>query len=749
MVDEYFEFGVLLEAGSEGLSVPRAISICRTIDERDDFHLREVRHIDNGNQSSDILVVECVHVGVPNKNKVGIKGREVLALRFFVDEKKQPEVRALRKGFPITPHQNHVFEGESASLCIYYEPWSSTERSWTPQKHLERIKWWLLETSKGTLHQGDQPVEQLYFQPEYEIVVPKDFGDITKQNDLVFNIKPMLMDGEKNFRVLKGTFSDKAEVLAWNCLTITLPPIIHGEIERTPSTLGVLAEQLSNRGIDFFDLLVDSIKQKIVPGGMQSSSEPSTLILLNIPMIRSEGTDAIERYDIIGYVTMSSFTDLAVSAGVMHCLEGTFYEDPHLGGVTEVYDWKSHPLSPVGILSSFSESSARKYSGLSDDGPTKGVIAGVGALGSELYQIWLRQGWGQWSLIDPDYLKPHNLARHIAVEDHIGIYKVDAVKSFENHIYPEKESAGVAIHGSANDTINKSVSIAIQESDLVVDVTTTLEVPRDLSCIDSAGRCCSVFITPSGNDSVLIIEDKSRNFRLDDLESQYYKSIISNAWGKNHLVGHNGHLWVGAGCRDISNIIPNDLVKLHAAILARQVRLKAEASEPSIQVWHSDPVTGSVKTDAVIPSKVIKLDIGDYQLIWTDDLRDKIHAFRHEKLPNETGGVLLGYFDQKSEKVFIVDVLPEPEDSHGDPTGFTRGFEGLIETISTVNQQTSGIVSYIGEWHSHPQGAGISPSAADVIQLAYLACQLNDDGYPAFMLIVGNNDENWTIGQTL
>jgi hypothetical protein len=33
-------------------------------------------------------------------------------------------------------------------------------------------------------------------------------------------------------------------------------------------------------------------------------------------------------------------------------------------------------------------------------------------------------GWGHWTFIDPDRLLPHNLPRHIGVDDHIGSLKL-------------------------------------------------------------------------------------------------------------------------------------------------------------------------------------------------------------------------------------------------------------------------------------------------------------------------------------
>jgi hypothetical protein len=48
------------------------------------------------------------------------------------------------------------------------------------------------------------------------------------------------------------------------------------------------------------------------------------------------------------------------------------------------------------------------------------------------------------------------------------------------------------------------------------------------------------------------------------------------------------------------------------------------------------------------------------------------------------------------------------------------------------------MVTYVGEWHSHPPFCAASPSTDDRTLLKTLADTLGDDGDPALMLIVGS-----------
>ena len=95
----------------------------------------------------------------------------------------------------------------------------------------------------------------------------------------------------------------------------------------------------------------------------------------------------------------------------------------------------------------------------------------------------------------------------------------------------------------------------------------------------------------------------------------------------------------------------------------------------------------------------------------------------------------------------MVDILSAPLDSAADPSGFIRGVQGLEEQIKRAQARTANIVSYIGEWHSHPLGISTKPSEHDIRLLSYLAEILNRDGLPGLMLIVGENQETWSIQQ--
>ena len=140
----------------------------------------------------------------------------------------------------------------------------------------------------------------------------------------------------------------------------------------------------------------------------------------------------------------------------------------------------------------------------------------------------------------------------------------------------------------------------------------------------------------------------------------------------------------------------------------------------------------------VLPERRISLD--DLAVFIDDGVEQKLRELRRQGFPNETGGVLLGYYDFNIKAVVIVTGLPAPPDSKASRDSFERGIAGLAEAVKDASVRTAGMVSYIGEWHSHPPGHSASPSGHDLMQLIQLALGMSDDGLPAVQLIVGEHD---------
>lgn len=743
MMDDGFHELANVEEVQDGaaLSIPRAQAVLDAARRHRDYQVvRVLRHRVDGGVRLEILVVDVECDGVPSRNTPGIQYRERLALCVPADSTQLVEVLALRRDFPVLLHQNQSAPGAPASLCLYFEPPLSVLRTWTPQKFLQRIQWWLEQSARGALHPADQPVEQLFFVTKYELVLPWDFEALRLRPEQRFVVRlgPKRRDAGVTYFVLPAPDGAKPDQNTVAPLDLAVPPILHGRVERDPTTLGELADLLTSRGVDVFARLHEVVLTRVGDHGVDvATDDPFTIILLHVPVLRTEGADP-ERVAHRAFLLTTGPLRLGESMGTLFHHDKKYFRATGLLRGVPVTAWRDQPVFPMEVLRFNDAMAARAQSGLSAPGPTA-VLIGAGALGSALLNLWGRSGWGTWTVIDKDHVKPHNLARHTAFAQHVGEPKSRVVAELHDAAMGGA-SRVTPVYADATHLEAPDVQRALRAATLVVDASTTLDYPRRVGSVDGVGRHVSVFVTPDGNAAVLLAEDEQRAVRLRSLEAQYYRALINEPWGEHHLDSNLGSFWSGAGCRDISVVLPYSRIVGHAAVLAEQVQSVAARAGAAIRIWSRDARSGAVAVHEVSVEAERRLQFDDLDLFIDHGIETKLRLLRAASLPSETGGVLLGYYDLNEGAVVVVDALAAPADSRSSPASFERGIQGLKDAVAEVARRTAGIVGYIGEWHSHPPGHSAQPSRDDWYQLVYLALGMADDGLPAVSLIVGETD---------
>lgn len=729
--------------GIDGLELPRARAIGAAVQRHPDFSLVQcLRAMVEGQTVVETLVVEVKCHGVPHSNPHGIAFRERLALRVSSDDKKMVEVLALRLDFPVLMHQNQVIPGSAPSLCLYYEPVRAVLRTWTPQNFLRRIQLWLEKTADGSLHPADQPVEQLFFTTPYELILPWDFQTLSNDPAMRFVIVagPKRPDRGQTYFLVSDQHTSRKD--STSPIEVTLPTIVHGRPETDPPTLGGLTDTLSQRGIDLQADMIRAIQSRVPDEGVPIENDDAfTVLLLHIPVSRQEG-GIVERIARRAYLLAHGTLKLGVSLGALYTHDKRYFKEQTSGllaSATPQTDWRSNQIDAVEVLFGIDPQKARLQSGVKDEGPA-GVLIGAGALGAAMLDLWTRSGWGTWSVVDKDHIKPHNLVRHPADGRHIGGSKAEVAAHRHGQIM---QGAGTmtAIHADACELDDVRLDPALRSAQLVVDISTTLEYPRLASTREEWGRHASGFATPNGQACVLLLEDKGRHTRLRTLEAQYYREAIHADWGHDHLNGNLGTYWSGASCRDISMVMPYSRITAHAATLAEHLMRLNKQDGAAICVWCHEPETGAVAAHAVPVQAERMISLEELSLFIDEGVVAKMVAMRQAKLPCETGGILLGYHDFNVNAVVVVDASAAPPDSQSSERHFKRGIQGVSDFAAEAGRRTAGIVGYIGEWHSHPPGCSANPSADDIRQLSYLAHGMAQEGLPALSLIVGTDGE--------
>ena len=377
------------------------------------------------------------------------------------------------------------------------------------------------------------------------------------------------------------------------------------------------------------------------------------------------------------------------------------------------------------------------------------MAVGVGALGSQVVQTLVRSGFGRWTLVDEDDLLPHNLSRHALAPFFVGHSKAVAMAVQLNQFYQDDSGtqpihADVQAPGDQRDQLEQ----ALAGAEIILDMAASVPVSRHLALDATSGaRRLALFLNPQGTDLVLLVEDAARTFPLDGLEMQYYRAAATEAALTGHLAPAAGRVRYARSCRDVSAILPVHLVGLHAAIGAHAIRQVRQSDDPGIQVWRADPNTLAVTTHRIPVSVVRRHRIGDWTLVVDDHLLTRLRQQRAVKLPNETGGVLLGTYDFLRRIIYVVETLPSPPDSRECPDLYIRGCEGLAGQLADMVSRTGGQLEYIGEWHSHPDGCSCAPSTKDIALFGWLAAHLGTTGQPALMAIVCQGGMSaWCVG---
>jgi len=695
------------------------------------------------------IVVEAADGTVAPRNETGILPRERLCLSFRPERNVPAEVLALRTDFPDVVHLNGVGVGEPASLCLY-ENWGFEERQWTPQKHLDRILWWLRRTADGTLHASDQALEQLFYATQFTVVLPAEFNErLASELGAIYCHE--VKGANKQIYFIASSNKPTEVAPAIQPLIVDVECVGNIPIRRPPGTLGELADQFTEMGLQLEEPLKEALKRQFRLTGSGNDGPSGVLLIVRIPRTRNS---EVERLDCRGFLIPEKLDEIGIKLGVLF--------RPVPGGAVSVAEefafggnalapetaWRSLTLGMTDLRHMPSRQFARALSGVSqEDAEFAGVLAGFGSLGSIMADIWAREAWGRWSFIDPDDFAPHNTIRHVASANAVGFPKVNLASVLTSQALNRDQANSTAIVARANDLTRPEVAKTLTDARLLVDASTTIEVPRDWSEQDTLPRSASVFFTHSGLSAVLLLEDQGRQTRLSSLEAQYYRAILSSPWGEKHLE-KSRQVRVGAGCRDHSLVLSLELVELHGAQLARRLRKAVASDQGAIQVWTLDDDTGAISAVSVDIQPTRSFAKGNWQVRWDEGVEQKLHSMREACLPTETGGVLVGVIDQKLQTITIVDASDAPPDSSADATSFVRG-EGGQDFVSRCEELTGGMVSYVGEWHSHPAGYTSDPSGTDIVLLATLASRLAADGIPALMAIASEQDVKVFIGHIL
>jgi len=214
---------------------------------------------------------------------------------------------------------------------------------------------------------------------------------------------------------------------------------------------------------------------------------------------------------------------------------------------------------------------------------------------------------------------------------------------------------------------------------------------------------------------------------------QYYSILTKNPAYVDHLKSEQRVVY-SINCRGKSMSYPQDHAAIFSGLCSNAIKKATEEPKSLIAVWKMNELSIDSEIYPAVTYKQISCNS------WTVKIADTVEANFYEqrkaKIPNETGGVLIGAYDFERKVCYIVDLIPSPDDSIESPNSYIRGSNGLQKRVCEIEEITAGNLVYIGEWHSHPNNA-TEQSSDDKALMRSIVDYNAAQSSPGCMVIVG------------
>lgn len=607
-----------------------------------------------------------------------------------------PDARFDRFDFPRgLPHINQTRKSSPVWPCLTAEPLRTWFQGRTIVDLARRVERWLSDAASGRLMLGDvQTFEPVFLPPEREFMIDGRV-QIRAPGYCVASAPQLVteLEARAGSPDVEGVF--RARYIPLHAVVNPLPPVVSfdrmlGQDESWDT---------ASERFDFFGAVrTGTHAVNVLPGLVVSIAETGTHI--GPPPDEIDGfadwcAEMGVAESLNGHVSQCfsawqgvRFVPVTFLIRRPRPLAGNPTGVPNIDCVTVVLDGDDHAIIPVLNLRPLHSEAIRRYAG-SKTGLPRSLLVGAGALGSKLATHLVRSGTTQLDVVDPDLLLEHNLARHDLRRVHVGLPKAEAVIDELSRM--SRDFEGNAYVSSVEDGL-RSAEIAPADYNVIIDSSASPGMHFVLSYFDDLPRIFSAFTIPGGSLGIACLEGPDRNPRIEELEGSVYSLASSRddiaKWLKERFLDYVG---VG-GCRDITAVIADDSVSLHAARFSQLLRGSA-LQEDAGAIWIHDS-DGSLTRLPVGPSQILEVDGWSVRVgAWA---RETIFRMLDEHAPDEVAGYLHGFRDTYRKQLIVIHASVEPLLVQS-PT------EVEIDT-SQYSNPAENTLEYLGTWHTHPEG---------------------------------------------
>lgn len=683
----------------------------------------------HGEESNDLLTVDIGPIEIPQYPVFDVKETERVIIS--VKDNELPCVFC-RQDFDIVPHLNIGYNGVK-SLCLFDVSFNDIKHEFNAVMFLYRILLWFQKTARNELHQEGQTLEPFFQYSEDFIILDH------------YERKPLrhfIISENYGIKLLRETANKSSSDISYFSLNIDIQESFDRNIiNKLPANLEELQEMFDYNIVERMEThIYDILRIKSIPEVYkdvfdQKDTEfrkTKLMIILSVGLKRRESSKE-EYRDYRAFIFDISFGGLIKALGYT-------VKDNKIISKNKNNDYKRIRLIPYNIMHPLTQERAVIFNGEQQLNYNKTFIQiGLGTLGSQIANNCVRTGYGKWTYVDNDLLLPHNVARHCLKSNDIGQNKAYAMKKYASQIIECNDSVLASIEKSIFDKDIVDINEKVKNADMIVDTSASVSAGRYIChSIANNTRCVSLFMNPSGTALVMLLENADRSIKLDSLEMQYYRMILYEDNLKSHLERKESFSY-SSQCRSSSVVFSQDNVAILSGLASKALKNFEKDPMAQICVWNIEDF--SVKKYKEAGEIFDVFVVGEWKVQISRRLQEELYQLRKDKLPNETGGILIGNFDFERKICYVVDHISNISDSVEYPQSFIRGSNGVINRIEKIEKVTAGNLMYLGEWHSHPNN--ITNQSLDDIKLMEAIIEYNlKQGYPACMLIVGGDNQS-------
>lgn len=691
------------EVRGEQLRLPRARSIFMVAHRHP--HVTDVTCRINSN-GDEIILMKLIQLEVPDEPVNDIREEEPVAVICHKEDIALPEVYALREDFPTElPHSNARLFSHPVSLCVSDVAFDDLRPQFNAYDFIGYIRHWLNMSSINKLHEVNRPLEVFF-----------GFHEICCMLNQPINLNPYVRYSKKTKTSSTLEFVEKKDASHY-LVGLPTEKIYASNFVRIPQTMGDLKTVQSTVNLSLTESLLARLDETVA-----GKTTLPLVILIFITQTSKDGEQTSQNL----FLIKTNYSPIEI-VHKRYSLSQSAFEQ-----------WFYSLQVDVLLLDLMASRIGNAINnGIKDKDVFKKVsIIGTGTLGSAIIDHFVREGCAEEvAIVDFDILYPHNLSRHTLSTDKVMISKIRSIKETYRGILNQKLTA---VEGNALKLTPNDRERLFKDTQLVVDLSTSMTVERLLARDTEHYRRCTSFLNPKSDEIVLLMEDKERQHRLDLLEMDYYRNLIVDDRFAHHLEQSDSVRTNSFSCRAESMVLNYENIRALSAIISGQIRKRYLENSPCLNIWHFDAENGTVSSIPMAITEWRCETINGVHVYLSSEVEKEIDNQAKSSTEKETGGCLFGSYDRDYNSIYVYYMVHAPKDSIHTPVSFVRGFKGLTTEYERITSLTYHQVRYLGEWHSHPNMRN-TPSGADNKQFDELWAEQQSQDLPFVQMIHGNN----------